>query len=90
MVKNWSKVIPRVIPIFSCSCKSLKNKADVAELADAHDLGSCSVRSGGSSPLIRTSHRKGFRLVVKKPVGNLTGSKMVVPFVGRMDTCIQL
>ena len=52
MVKNWSKVIP----IFSCSCKSLKNKADVAELADAHDLGSCGATRGGSSPLIRTSY----------------------------------
>ncbi|SVE27045.1 uncharacterized protein METZ01_LOCUS479899 [marine metagenome] len=40
--------------------------ADVAELADAHDLGSCSLRSGGSSPLIRTSHSKGFRLALKK------------------------
>ena len=56
--------------------------ADVAELADAHDLGSCSERSGGSSPLIRTSHSKGFRLALKKPVGNLTGSKMVVPCAG--------
>ena len=75
MVKNWSKVIPRVIPkvipIFSCSCNLLKNKADVAELADAHDLGSCGVTRGGSSPLIRTNIDVGFRLVAKKPVGNL-------------------
>ena len=28
--------------------------ADVAELADAHDLGSCGATRGGSSPLIRT------------------------------------
>ena len=27
--------------------------ADVAELADAHDLGSCGATRGGSSPLIR-------------------------------------
>ena len=56
MVKNWSKVIP----IFSFSYKSLKNKADVAELADAHDLGSCGVTRGGSSPLIRTNNIKDF------------------------------
>jgi hypothetical protein len=31
--------LPKVIPIFSCSCKPLKNRADVAKLADAHDLG---------------------------------------------------
>ena len=30
--------------------------ADVAELADAHDLGSCGATRGGSSPLIRTSY----------------------------------
>ena len=29
--------------------------ADVAELADALDLGSSAVRRGGSSPLIRTN-----------------------------------
>ena len=48
------------MPIFSCPYKSLKNKADVAELADAHDLGSCGVTRGGSSPLIRTNNIKDF------------------------------
>jgi hypothetical protein len=28
----------------------------VAELADAHDLGSCGVTRGGSSPLIRINN----------------------------------
>ena len=28
----------------------------MAELADAHDLGSCGATRGGSSPLIRTSY----------------------------------
>ena len=49
----------------------IKYTADVAELADAHDLGSCSVRSGGSSPLIRTNIDVGFRLMAKTSVGNL-------------------
>jgi hypothetical protein len=62
MVKNWSKVIP----IFSCPCKLLKNKADVAELADAHDLGSCGVTRGGSSPLIRTNNIKCFWFLTLK------------------------
>jgi hypothetical protein len=35
------------------SLNYLKHIADVAELADAHDLGSCGVTRGGSSPLIR-------------------------------------
>ena len=56
MVKNWSKVIPKVISGFDLPCNFLKNKADVAELADAHDLGSCGATRGGSSPLIRTSY----------------------------------
>ena len=30
--------------------------ADVAELADAHDLGSCGATRGGSSPLIRINN----------------------------------
>ena len=54
----------------------------MAELADAHDLGSCSLRSGGSSPLIRTSYSNGLRLMIKNKSQNLTGSKMVVPFAG--------
>ena len=53
MVKNWSQVIPRFTLIFNQPYNLLKNKADVAELADAHDLGSCGVTRGGSSPLIR-------------------------------------
>ena len=59
MVKNWLKVISDFDP----SCNSLKNKADVAELADAHDLGSCGVTRGGSSPLIRTSYVNDFQLI---------------------------
>ena len=35
--------------------RSGRLRADVAELADALDLGSSSERSGGSSPLVRTS-----------------------------------
>jgi hypothetical protein len=54
MVKIWWKVVPKVTLIFNQPYNSLKNKADVAELADAHDLGSCGVTRGGSSPLIRT------------------------------------
>ena len=33
-----------------------KYTADVAELADAHDLGSCGATRGGSSPLIRINN----------------------------------
>ena len=66
MVKNLSKVIPRVTPIFSYPYNSLKNNADVAELADAHDLGSCGVTRGGSSPLIRTNNIKCFWFLTLK------------------------
>ena len=75
------KVIEKIVDVLPSEfIINPKIAADVAELADAHDLGSCSERSGGSSPLIRTSHSKGFRPMAKKSVGNLTGSKMVVPF----------
>ena len=82
MVRNWSKVIPRVIPIFSCSCKSLKNKADVAELADAHDLGSCGVTRGGSSPLIRTNKDGGFRGTYKNSTSEISDRTTIEQFVG--------
>ncbi len=32
--------------------------ADVAELVDALDLGSSALRRGGSSPFVRTKHRR--------------------------------
>jgi hypothetical protein len=63
MLKKLVNVII-VTPVFSLPCNLLKNKADVAELADAHDLGSCGATRGGSSPLIRTSHSKGLRLML--------------------------
>ena len=78
MVKNWSKVIP----IFSFSCKSLKNKADVAELADAHDLGSCGVTRGGSSPLIRTNKDGGFRGTYKNSTSEISDRTTIEQFVG--------
>ena len=35
----------------------------MAELADAHDLGSCGATRGGSSPLIRTSYVSDFQRI---------------------------
>ena len=58
--KIGQKLYQKLYHLFGVSCNSLKNKADVAELADAHDLGSCGVTRGGSSPLIRTNNIKDF------------------------------
>ena len=61
MVKKLVKsYIKSYISDFSYSSNLLKYNADVAELADAHDLGSCGVTRGGSSPLIRTNNIKDF------------------------------
>ena len=39
---------------------SLRGRADVMELVDMQDLGSCAERRRGSTPLIRTTIESGF------------------------------
>ena len=49
----------------------------MAELADAHDLGSCGVTRGGSSPLIRTNKDGGFRGTYKNSTYESTYHELV-------------
>ena len=60
-----------------CLCAKIMNSgfADMAELADALDLGSSTVRCGGSIPLVRTIFLSILLKTVKKRSSRLSAAK---------------
>ena len=76
------KLVKSYISDFSCSSNLLKYNADVAELADAHDLGSCGATRGGSSPLIRTNKDGVFRRTHKNGISEISDRTTIEQFVG--------
>lgn len=53
--------------LYSINCGAVKYRADMMELADMQDLGSCAVRRVGSSPTIRSDIKSSMKPNLRRP-----------------------